>query len=550
MKRLLLILFMTLAFALPSKATMLADIDLEEYPVDGYCFADNPTYHDPRHWYFNWICDSYRNFTIVDAPTRAGNRAVNFYRDGPLGNAHSMWVISDPANGGALLYDMGSEYWFSFSVYIPSDFPTSGQSWRIVWQWWETAGGCGNPPVNLRIEDDQWGLVIRGDDQTPCEQPYEIQTNCYFGSVAADKGSWIDWAINWVPDSTGVNGGKVALYKDGVQIDLSTLSCTTPVLTATYTGKVGYAAVPAAVSYTTLGIYQYDGPTPNNLIFDEIKVGDSAESLASMSPDVGPVPDIDDTPDPSNIDANTLSVQGTATHTIGVTDCKWRRDSPVDASNNDGNCTADDGTFNGVTEDFTCATDGYSQGVNTLYVGCTDAEANWGNDLIVVNFDSVVPTVTAKVIQSSGTVFRVTFSEAVWKGASYADAELNLDFTAGTGAPSNDITLTYTEIYGGGTGTNTWYFTIGETIPQYGTVNFDLSATANVIEDHAKTTVGNDLAQITDDATDNQSAQGSPPTARTGVGVSINAIAALDSMLWNNDDQMTWNNGDIILWNE
>ena len=136
--------------------------------------------------------------------------------------------------------------------------------------------------------------------------------------------------------------------------------------------------------------------------------------------------------------------------------------------------------------------------------------------------DVTEPTVTAKVIESSGTVFRVTFSEKVWKGASYADAELNLDFTAGTGAPSDDITLTYTEIYGGGTGTNTWYFTIGETIPQDGTVNFDLSATANVIEDHAITTEGNDVAQITDGATDNQSAQGYPPTTRTGVGVSIN----------------------------
>ena len=332
---------------------------------------------------------------------------------------------------------------------------------------------------------------------------------------------------NWIMNGPGY-AGKIIGTVTGLDVDYNGLynngtdgwSGTTdsnPTIGDPLFAETGTRLIDAFAYYTPAS-----GASP--LVDAGVDVG---LSYFGAEPDLGaveyngtPVPVITPALDPSDIDTATdsgqLSVTGTATDDNAVTDCKWRIGDPVDASNNDGDCTADVGTFDTASEAFTCATTFTVEGANTLYVGCTDAEANWGNDSIVVNFDETVPTVTAKVIEADGLVFRVTFSEIVHKGASWANNEYNLDKTAPTA--SADITLTYTA----GDGTNTWYFDIGETIPLGAVVNFDLSATANVIEDHAKTTVGHDVAQITDGATDNQSAEGNPPTTSTVVGVSIN----------------------------
>ena len=348
-------------------------------------------------------------------------------------------------------------------------------------------------------------------------------------SVQVDAGTYLTLANGAAPGASSatltVDSGGSYFFWDGNSITGETADYIYIVSPIAGNVLVQIASVDSATQITLASEQDWDDDAEVYLAVS------STVGFYGAGPDIGadeyngtPVPVIATT-NPSNIDTATdsgqLSVTGTATDDLAVTDCKWRVGAAVDAGNGTG-CTADVGTFDTASEAFTCATTFTVEGANTLYVGCTDAEANWGNYSIVVNFDETVPTVTAKVIEASGTVFRVTFSEKVHKGASWANNEYNLDVTGGTGSPSADVSLTYTEIYGGGTGTNIWYFTIGETIAQNATVNFDLSATANVIEDHAKTTVGNDLAQITNGATDNQSAQGDPPTTSTVVGVSIN----------------------------
>jgi len=361
-------------------------------------------------------------------------------------------------------------------------------------------GNIAGDPAFTNENDGDFTLTSSSTDAIDAAAPLTTTTNAATGTAltVADGYYFYDgWGIS------GETGDYIYIEDIGkVQVSAITGDAITLTAVATWTsGKNVYFCPDGVCFYGSapdIGAFEYNGT---------------------------PIPVITPALDPSNIDtatdSGTLSVTGTATDDNAVTDCKWRIGDPVDAGNGTG-CTADAAPFASASEDFTCATTFTVEGANTLYVGCTDAEANWGNDSIVVNFDETAPTVTAKVIQASGTVFRVTFSEKVHKGASWANNEYNLDVTGGTGSPSADVSLTYTEIYGGGTGTNTWYFTIGETIAQNATVNFDLSATANVIEDHAKTTVGNDVAQITDGATDNQSAQGDPPTTPTGVGVSIN----------------------------
>lgn len=87
------------------------------------------------------------------------------------------------------------------------------------------------------------------------------------------------------------------------------------------------------------------------------------------------------TSDPSNIINDSLSISGTASDAVGVTSCKFRLGSAPDDSNGTG--------IDGTTSWSGTAT-GFSEGANTLYVGCTDAAGNWGSDSITVNY-TIIP---------------------------------------------------------------------------------------------------------------------------------------------------------------
>jgi len=82
------------------------------------------------------------------------------------------------------------------------------------------------------------------------------------------------------------------------------------------------------------------------------------------------------TSDPTNITLDSLVVNHTTTDAVGVTSCKSRLESAPDASNG----SACVGTSS-------CLVTGFAEGANNLYIGCTDAAANWGDgDSIVVNY--------------------------------------------------------------------------------------------------------------------------------------------------------------------
>lgn len=100
------------------------------------------------------------------------------------------------------------------------------------------------------------------------------------------------------------------------------------------------------------------------------------------------------TSDPQNIVSDSLYVYGTSEDIVGVTVCKYRIGAAPDNSS---------GVTTTGTTSWNATTTGYSQGANTLYVGCRDAAGNWGTDTITVNRDSVAPTVTITSPTSSAT---------------------------------------------------------------------------------------------------------------------------------------------------
>lgn len=74
------------------------------------------------------------------------------------------------------------------------------------------------------------------------------------------------------------------------------------------------------------------------------------------------------TASPQRILVDSLAISGTATDDVGVTSCKYRVGSRPDASN---------GTALSGTTSWSGTATGFSYGANILWVGCTDAAANW-----------------------------------------------------------------------------------------------------------------------------------------------------------------------------
>ncbi len=155
-------------------------------------------------------------------------------------------------------------------------------------------------------------------------------------------------------------------------------------------------------------------------------------------------------------------------------------------------------------------------GANVPFVGCTGAgTGSWldyamaavpqgaGVDMGAYEFDETVPTLQSATIGAAGNTLTLVFSEAVSKGAGYADADLDLDCSIA----GNNVGVSYTS----GDGTTTLVFGItGATAHTADTCNFDFTGDANSLEDGS----GNDLAAIVSAAvTNNSTVTDTTPTA-------------------------------------
>jgi len=141
-----------------------------------------------------------------------------------------------------------------------------------------------------------------------------------------------------------------------------------------------------------------DGGT---IYVDDFSTDDTWNSIYSGGSDSTPPSVTIATADPSTISADSLTATGTASDGTGVSGCKWRVGSAPDASN---------GTACTGTTSFSCSTSGYSEGANTLYVGCYDAAGNYGSDSTAVNRDSTAPTTPTDLDARSSSTSTVDLS--------------------------------------------------------------------------------------------------------------------------------------------
>jgi len=127
-----------------------------------------------------------------------------------------------------------------------------------------------------------------------------------------------------------------------------------------------------------VGAYQ-ENVSAGSWLIDEVKYADTyiGPPAGFVGGDSTAPTVVITTSDPQNITSNTLAISGTASDAVGVTGCKFR----IGAAPTESTGTA----ITGTTAWSGTAT-GFSEGANTLYVGCDDAANNWGSDSITVNF--------------------------------------------------------------------------------------------------------------------------------------------------------------------
>jgi hypothetical protein len=200
---------------------------------------------------------------------------------------------------------------------------------------------------------------------------------------------------------------------------------------------------------------------------DQFEVWDGLPGADTTSPTV-----TISTADPSNITSDSLSISGTASDANGISQCKYRIGAAP---------TETQGTVISGTTSWSGTATGFSQGANTLYVGCDDPSDNWGSDSITVNLDSIVPTLTSVTIASSGLSVVFEFSEAVTESGTGSDwTVFNLSGGAVALSSPNVVSDTIT-------------YTMGRKVYQGETLyELDYTQPGNGIEDIAD----NDLASI------------------------------------------------------
>ncbi len=172
---------------------------------------------------------------------------------------------------------MGGEYWYGFSIYLPSDY-VADNIYEILAQWHgvpdSTAEDTLNPPVSLHSEKGVWMVSTIWDSRKITEAAtYEGSRRYQLGEYK--RGAWTDWVFHmkWSPKSDGL----IQIWQNGKKV----------VDTA---GPIGFNDPRGP--YFKFGIYKgwRDRTTPvgvvgvRTLYHDEVRVASGAGRYADVAP--------------------------------------------------------------------------------------------------------------------------------------------------------------------------------------------------------------------------------------------------------------------------
>lgn len=149
-------------------------------------------------------------------------------------------------------HPLGQDVWYSFSVYVPLDFPI--QDTRLVMgQWKQTTIALWkkhSPAVAQRFRNGRFQITINNDDGR--QYLYEIGS----ADEPALLGEWTSFVYHIRFDKGG--DGRLEVWMNGEQV-------------VDYTGQIGYRD-DLNTSYFRLGLYRDTMDTPMTVYYDDVRV--------------------------------------------------------------------------------------------------------------------------------------------------------------------------------------------------------------------------------------------------------------------------------------
>ncbi|MGH9345265.1 MAG: polysaccharide lyase [Terriglobia bacterium] len=116
---------------------------------------------------------------------------------------------------------MGSEYWYGFSIYLPSDWQVDSQG-NILAQWHSIlprthreGDGSGKPPVAITVIGNHWFIRLNWNSSGSGSTGKGARAASFdLGKIR--PGAWVDYVLDarW---SAG-DGGMLRLWKDGKMV--------------------------------------------------------------------------------------------------------------------------------------------------------------------------------------------------------------------------------------------------------------------------------------------------------------------------------------------
>jgi hypothetical protein len=108
------------------------------------------------------------------------------------------------------------EYWYGFSVYLPSDYKAD-KVWEIVAQWknWPDSGDTEHsPPLTLSTTGGVWSVTDKWNANRTTTPSSTRTSKHLFGPYTTGK--WTDWVfrIRWAYDKDGL----LEIWKDGKKV--------------------------------------------------------------------------------------------------------------------------------------------------------------------------------------------------------------------------------------------------------------------------------------------------------------------------------------------
>lgn len=212
---------------------------------------------------------------IVSYPVRAGNYAAKFTldRNDPLVENGKRAELKRYT-----LATMGSEFWYGFSIFIPSNWledtaPEIITQWHDIPDFW-SGENWKRPPFTLSINNNTWQLGNVWDTKMVTKNN-DVTGKEVLWSSPLKKGVWTDWVfhVKWSHKSDGI----IEVWQDNM-----------PIVNKHGPNTYNDLLIP----YLKVGPYKYPWKKgkPTSIVnerviyFDEVRIGNANASYEDVAP--------------------------------------------------------------------------------------------------------------------------------------------------------------------------------------------------------------------------------------------------------------------------